>query len=70
MPAPANPITPSGHQALKARYDHLLGTECPAIVEIVSWAAAMAIAARMVITSMAASGCARSTASSRIWRGG
>lgn len=39
MPAPANPITPSGHQALKARYDHLLGTECPAIVEIVSWAA-------------------------------
>lgn len=39
MPAPANPITPSGHQALKARYDHLLGTERPAIVEIVSWAA-------------------------------
>jgi transcription elongation factor GreB len=25
--------------ALKARYDHLLGTERPAIVEIVSWAA-------------------------------
>ncbi|MDP4539678.1 GreA/GreB family elongation factor [Qipengyuania sp. DY56-A-20] len=39
MPAPANPITPFGHQALKARYDHLLGTERPAIVEIVSWAA-------------------------------
>lgn len=39
MPAPANPITPTGHQALKARYDHLLGTERPAIVEIVSWAA-------------------------------
>ncbi|WP_271438518.1 transcription elongation factor GreB [Pontixanthobacter luteolus] len=34
-----NPITPSGMAALKARYDHLLGTERPEIVEIVSWAA-------------------------------
>src|SRR5688500_5649962 len=34
-----NLITPSGLAALKARYDHLLGTERPAIVEIVSWAA-------------------------------
>ncbi len=34
-----NPITPQGLAALKARYDHLLGTERPAIVEIVSWAA-------------------------------
>ena len=33
------PITPSGLAALRARYDHLLGTERPAIVEIVSWAA-------------------------------
>lgn len=33
------PITPAGLAALKARYDHLLGTERPAIVEIVSWAA-------------------------------
>ncbi|MBA4009979.1 MAG: transcription elongation factor GreB [Erythrobacter sp.] len=33
------PITPAGMAALKARYDHLLGTERPAIVEIVSWAA-------------------------------
>jgi len=33
------PISPSGMAALKARYDHLLGTERPAIVEIVSWAA-------------------------------
>lgn len=33
------PITPAGMEALKARYDHLLGTERPAIVEIVSWAA-------------------------------
>lgn len=40
MPAPAdNPISPEGLAALKARYDHLLGTERPAIVEIVSWAA-------------------------------
>ena len=40
MPAPAsNPISPAGLAALKARYDHLLGTERPAIVEIVSWAA-------------------------------
>jgi len=39
MPPPANPITPAGLAALKARYDHLLGTERPAIVEIVSWAA-------------------------------
>ncbi|HTN15580.1 MAG TPA: GreA/GreB family elongation factor, partial [Sphingomonadaceae bacterium] len=34
-----NPISPQGLAALKARYDHLLGTERPAIVEIVSWAA-------------------------------
>lgn len=33
------PITPAGMATLKARYDHLLGTERPAIVEIVSWAA-------------------------------
>ena len=33
------PITPAGIAALRARYDHLLGTERPAIVEIVSWAA-------------------------------
>jgi len=33
------PITPAGLAALKARYDHLLGTERPAITEIVSWAA-------------------------------
>ncbi|MEL7197413.1 MAG: transcription elongation factor GreB [Pseudomonadota bacterium] len=36
---PGPPITPSGMAALKARYDHLLGTERPEIVEIVSWAA-------------------------------
>ncbi|QWC55877.1 transcription elongation factor GreB [Erythrobacter sp. 3-20A1M] len=34
-----NPITPGGFTAMKARYDHLLGTERPQIVEIVSWAA-------------------------------
>ena len=39
MSAPSNPITPAGYAALKARYDLLLGTERPAIVEIVSWAA-------------------------------
>lgn len=33
------PITPAGMAALRQRYDHLLGTERPAIVEIVSWAA-------------------------------
>ena len=33
------PITPEGLSALKARYDQLLGTERPEIVEIVSWAA-------------------------------
>ncbi len=33
------PITPAGLAALRARYDHLLGTERPAITEIVSWAA-------------------------------
>ena len=37
--APSNPITPAGYAALRARYDHLLGTERPQIVEIVSWAA-------------------------------
>ena len=39
MSAPTHPITPAGYAALKARYDHLLGTERPQIVEIVSWAA-------------------------------
>ena len=34
-----NPITPAGLAAMRARYDHLLGTERPAITEIVSWAA-------------------------------
>ena len=34
-----NPITPAGYAALRARYDHLLGTERPAICDIVSWAA-------------------------------
>jgi transcription elongation factor GreB len=33
------PITAEGMAALRARYDHLLGTERPEIVEIVSWAA-------------------------------
>ena len=39
MKAEGNPITPAGMAALRARYDHLLGTERPQIVEIVSWAA-------------------------------
>jgi len=34
-----NPITPAGLAALRARYDHLLSTERPEIVAIVSWAA-------------------------------
>ena len=33
------PITPAGMAALRARYDHLLGTARPDIVAIVSWAA-------------------------------
>lgn len=33
------PITPAGMAALRARYDHLLTAERPAIVEVVSWAA-------------------------------
>ena len=36
---PGPPITPQGMAVLRARYDHLLGTERPAIVEVVSWAA-------------------------------
>ncbi|MBX7526649.1 transcription elongation factor GreB [Qipengyuania vesicularis] len=39
MQGKTNPITPAGYAALKARYDHLLGTQRPEIVEIVSWAA-------------------------------
>ncbi|NML93327.1 transcription elongation factor GreB [Novosphingobium olei] len=39
MKVEGNPITPAGLAALRARYDHLLSTERPAIVEIVSWAA-------------------------------
>jgi transcription elongation factor GreB len=33
------PITPAGMAKLRARYDHLLGSERPAMVEVVSWAA-------------------------------
>ena len=39
MSAPTHPISPAGYAALKARYDHLLGTERPEICEIVNWAA-------------------------------
>ena len=34
-----NPITPAGFATLRARYDQLLGSERPKIVEVVSWAA-------------------------------
>lgn len=39
MPPRENLITSTGFAALRARYDHLLGTERPEIVAIVSWAA-------------------------------
>ena len=39
MVADSPPITLAGLAALRARYDQLLGTERPAIVEVVSWAA-------------------------------
>ena len=39
MTPPENLITPAGLTALRQRYDHLLGTERPEIVAIVSWAA-------------------------------
>ena len=39
MKADGPPITPAGLAGLRARYDQLLGTERPAIVEVVSWAA-------------------------------
>jgi transcription elongation factor GreB len=34
-----NPITPAGMAALRARYDQLMHTDRPAIVEVVRWAA-------------------------------
>jgi transcription elongation factor GreB len=34
-----NPITPAGMAALRARYDQLLHTDRPQIVEVVRWAA-------------------------------
>lgn len=39
MTTQPNYITPEGFAKLRAEYDHLLGTERPAIVEVVSWAA-------------------------------
>jgi len=39
IPQKTNPITPAGLAAIRARYDHLLGTERPEITAIVSWAA-------------------------------
>jgi transcription elongation factor GreB len=35
----SDPITPAGMATLKARYDHLFGTERPQMVETVHWAA-------------------------------
>lgn len=37
--ARANYITPAGFAALRARYELLFGTERPALVEVISWAA-------------------------------
>ena len=34
-----NYITPAGFAAMRVRYDHLFGTERPALVEVISWAA-------------------------------
>ncbi|WP_422057489.1 transcription elongation factor GreB [Sphingomonas sp.] len=34
-----NYITPTGYSALKAEYDQLFGTERPALVETIAWAA-------------------------------
>ena len=34
-----NYITPTGYATLRAEYEHLLGTERPALVETISWAA-------------------------------
>ena len=39
MKPDGNPITPAGLAGLRRRYDHLLGSERPQIVEVVSWAA-------------------------------
>lgn len=39
MKTAGHPITPAGMSSLHERYQRLLGTERPAIVEIVSWAA-------------------------------
>ena len=39
MQTATNPITPAGFAALRVRYDHLLGSERPKFVEVVSWAA-------------------------------
>nr|WP_047168210.1 transcription elongation factor GreB [Sphingomonas sp. Y57] len=36
---PPNYVTPAGFAAMRARYDHLFGTERPALVEVISWAA-------------------------------
>lgn len=39
MPTRVNYITPDGFAALKSEYERLFGTERPALVEIISWAA-------------------------------
>lgn len=39
MTTEGNPITPAGMAALRARYEQLLHTDRPAIVEVVRWAA-------------------------------
>ena len=64
------PISPAGMAALRARYDLLLGTERPAIVEVVSWAAGNGDRSENGDYLMAASACARSTGNSPTWPGG
>ncbi len=36
---PPNYITPAGFAAMRARYEQLFGTDRPALVEVISWAA-------------------------------
>ena len=65
-----NYITPAGYAVLSAEYRQLLGEERPKLVDVISWAAGNAIAARMATISMVASGCARSTVAPHSLRGG
>ena len=65
-----NYITPAGFAAMRARYELLFGTERPALVEVISWAAGNGDRSENGDYIYGRRSCAKSIANSAISRGG